>query len=240
MRSRANDLRSARHRTHIGCGQDQKEAVMLICDPRHFAVALLIAMLPMGFASAAGPGGGATSGGIGGGVGAGGTGSAAVGGGAPTGAVGGGSGRVGGGSPGSSNPAGNGSAGTGSPSMNARGLVGSGINATSGVTNPATRGGSIGGLGGTTGVAPPPADLRGGASPAASSPEGSSAADKTVPEAVHGAAEEQMKVSSTGLSRPGPDGSTITVPARPCGLAAHETDGTTTCIGIPVPKRSRR
>jgi hypothetical protein len=31
----------------------------------------------------------------------------------------------------------------------------------------------------------------------------------------------------------GPDGSTKIVPARPCGKAAHETDGTTTCVGIP-------
>ena len=31
----------------------------------------------------------------------------------------------------------------------------------------------------------------------------------------------------------GPDGSTKTVKAVPCSTAAHETDGTTTCIGIP-------
>jgi hypothetical protein len=30
-----------------------------------------------------------------------------------------------------------------------------------------------------------------------------------------------------------PDGSTKTVRAAPCSAAAHETDGTTTCVGIP-------
>jgi hypothetical protein len=37
-----------------------------------------------------------------------------------------------------------------------------------------------------------------------------------------------------GLDKVGPDGvSTKTVKAVPCSTAAHETDGTTTCIGIP-------
>jgi hypothetical protein len=36
-----------------------------------------------------------------------------------------------------------------------------------------------------------------------------------------------------GLNIEGPDGvSTKTVKAVPCGLAARETDGTTTCVGI--------
>jgi hypothetical protein len=36
-----------------------------------------------------------------------------------------------------------------------------------------------------------------------------------------------------GLNIVGPDGvSTKTVKAAPCGLAARETDGTTTCVGI--------
>lgn len=30
-----------------------------------------------------------------------------------------------------------------------------------------------------------------------------------------------------------PDGSTKTVKAAPCSTAAHETDGSTTCVGIP-------
>ena len=40
-----------------------------------------------------------------------------------------------------------------------------------------------------------------------------------------------------GLDVAAPDGSTKTVKAVPCGTTAHETDGTTTCIGIPGPIR---
>ena len=48
---------------------------------------------------------------------------------------------------------------------------------------------------------------------------------------------EQAPSSTTGLARPAEDGiSTRTVPARPCSTAAKETDGTTTCVGIPVRK----
>jgi len=36
-----------------------------------------------------------------------------------------------------------------------------------------------------------------------------------------------------GLDVAGPDGSTKTVKAAPCSVAARETDGTTTCVGIP-------
>lgn len=36
-----------------------------------------------------------------------------------------------------------------------------------------------------------------------------------------------------GLDVSGPDGSTKTVKAVPCSVAARETDGTTTCVGIP-------
>jgi hypothetical protein len=82
--------------------------------------------------------------------------------------------------------------------------------------------------------------MRGGISPAAlRQEEDQQPATPTAPEALHGTADEQMRLSTTGLLRPGPDGvSTVTVDARRCGVAAHETDGTTTCIGIP--KRSRR
>jgi len=39
-----------------------------------------------------------------------------------------------------------------------------------------------------------------------------------------------------GLDKVGPDGvSTKVVKAAPCSAAAQETDGTTTCIGIPGP-----
>jgi hypothetical protein len=37
----------------------------------------------------------------------------------------------------------------------------------------------------------------------------------------------------------GPDDTTKTVKAVPCGTAARETDGTTTCVGIPEGKTQR-
>jgi hypothetical protein len=46
---------------------------------------------------------------------------------------------------------------------------------------------------------------------------------------------EQPASSPTGLAKTSADGtSTIIVPARPCSTAARETDGTTTCVGIPA------
>jgi hypothetical protein len=203
---------------------------MIICNPRSLAFGMLIAALPVGFAFAAGGRGG----GLGAGVGAAGMGSAAVGGGAPAGSVGGGppAGQVGGGSPGSNNAAGNGSAGTGNPRLNAVGVgrVGNGSNAP-GVPNTTTTTGNIGGYGGA-GVAPV-ADLPGGTSPEALSHQRPPANGPTAPTDVQGVA-EQAPFSATGLARPGPDGaSTVIVAARSCGAAAHETDGTTTCVGIP-------
>jgi hypothetical protein len=122
--------------------------------------------------------------------------------------------------------------------MNARGAVENEFKASPGVTKATTTGGVIGGYGGATGAAPA-SDARGGTSPDALKQDGQSTANPTVPDSLHGTAEEQVRLSTTGLSRPGPDGvSTVTVDARRCGVAAHETDGTTTCIGIP--KKSRR
>jgi hypothetical protein len=51
--------------------------------------------------------------------------------------------------------------------------------------------------------------------------------------------------TSTGLDKVGDDGvSTKTVRAVGCGTAARETDGTTTCVGIPedgtIAKKNRR
>ena len=206
---------------------------MIICNPRSLAFALLIAALPVGFALAAG--GGGRGGAIG--AGAAGMGSAAVGGGAPAGAVGGGpsTGAVGGGSPGSNNPAGNGAAGTGNPSRNAVGLPGNPTNASPGITNATTTGGVIGG-----GVGVPSApEPTGGISLSALAKQPASGQGPTAPNEVQGVAEE-APLSPTGLSRPGPDGvPTTIVAARPCGVAAHETDGTTTCIGIPGRVRGR-
>jgi hypothetical protein len=42
----------------------------------------------------------------------------------------------------------------------------------------------------------------------------------------------QVDNGSPGLDVTAPDGSTKSVRAVPCSTAAHETDGTTTCIGI--------
>ena len=39
--------------------------------------------------------------------------------------------------------------------------------------------------------------------------------------------------TGTGRVMAEPDGSTKTVRAVPCSAAAYETDGTTTCVGIP-------
>ncbi len=39
--------------------------------------------------------------------------------------------------------------------------------------------------------------------------------------------------SGSGRDVPGPNDTTETVKAVPCSAAAHETDGSTTCIGIP-------
>jgi hypothetical protein len=38
--------------------------------------------------------------------------------------------------------------------------------------------------------------------------------------------------TGVGLNKVAPDGSTKSVKAVPCGLAARETDGSTTCVGI--------
>jgi hypothetical protein len=203
---------------------------MIICNPRSLAFALLIAALPVGFAFAGGSGG--RGGAIGAGVGAAGMGSAAIGGGA--GQVGGGppAGLVGGGSPNSNNPGGNGSAGTGNPSLNAvgGGPGGNGTN-TPGIPNARTRGSVIGGGAGVP--SPSPFGSPGGTAPEALSSQRQSTDSATAPKAVQGVAEEEQ-FSPTGLAEPGPDGvSTVIVAARPCGVAAHETDGTTTCIGIP-------
>jgi hypothetical protein len=222
---------------------------MVPCNPKSFALALLLGVLPMGFACAGGGGHGGVSSGavIGGGVGAVGAGSAAVGGGAPVGRVGGGppAGAVGGGLPGRMDPGGNGAAGTGNPGLNALGAgSGTGTNEP-GIPNSKTLGGAAGGLGYgsySTGVTPAAAPL-GGAAPAASSrAESTSNAsgnkeapspNLASPPPVY-ALPADAPFSTTGFSRPGPDGvSTVYVEARPCSLAAHETDGFTTCVGIP-------
>jgi hypothetical protein len=211
---------------------------MIVCSPRGLALTLFLTVLPMGLAFAGGGGRGGAM--LGGGVGAAGAGSAAVGAGPPSGRVGGGApaGAVGGGAPGTSNPAGNGAAGTGNPSLNAlgSGSLGNGTN-TPGLPNATSRGEAIGGgsYGSyTTGVSPARTDAAGGAAPNALN-EAPAADSRVSP--VQGLAND-APFSPTGLSRTGPDGqATVIVAARPCGVAARETDGTTTCIGIPKQRR---
>ena len=46
--------------------------------------------------------------------------------------------------------------------------------------------------------------------------------------------------TGSGLNVPAPDGSTRSVRAVPCSTVARETDGFTTCVGIPDDAGSRR
>ena len=173
---------------------------------RTLVIAASMTLLATGIALGQGTGGGP------GGQGGMGTsaGSPPVGGGSPAGAVGGGppADRVGGGPP------------TSAVSF----ALGSQFFATGGVID------------NSTSVRPPSAinsDL-GGAKP---SPPASGLAQTPMPPAEVRGVAEQAPSSTTGLSRPAEDGiSTKTVPARPCSTAAKETDGTTTCVGIPVRK----
>jgi hypothetical protein len=178
--------------------------------PWNLAISLFVALLPISVAFAGGRGGGPQ-----GGVGTSLSGSSgfgrAVGGGSPAGAVGGGP------------PA---------------GLIGGGVAPTN--TNP-TSGSGVGALspivggapGAYTGV-PPASDISSGGLPPGSIDSASPPATGQAqpPVAVKGIAEEPPP-TATGLAVLAADGvSTRTVAPRPCGLAAHETDGTTTCIGI--------
>jgi hypothetical protein len=233
--------------------------VMIGRSSRTLALVLAIATLPAGLAfaqSRGGAGGFSRGGGLGGGVGAFGTGSAAVGGGA--GAVGGGApaGAIGGGLPGAGNPAGNGSAGAGNPRLNSgiAGSIGNGSNAPGIAFTRREQyigGGYVGYEGAFTGAASAPNGITraaapassGGMAPAASgsnestNKESSPPTEPSQPRAGEGVAQE-APFSPDGLVQPSPDGmSTVTVAARPCSAAAHETDGTTTCIGIPRRRR---
>jgi hypothetical protein len=49
----------------------------------------------------------------------------------------------------------------------------------------------------------------------------------------------QIDDGSPGLDVAAPDGSTKEVRPVPCSTAAHETDGTTTCIGIEAETKRR-
>ena len=124
------------------------------------------------------------------------------------------------------------------PSLNAVGgsAAGNDTNAP-GIPGARTTGSNIGGYGNdSTGGVPvgvPASASPGGTSPEALSSQRSATDDPTAAKDVQGVA-EAGSFSPTGPDQgQGPDGvSTVIVAARPCGVAAHETDGTTTCIGI--------
>jgi hypothetical protein len=178
------------------------------------ALAVMLTMaLPIEFAVAAGGGAGGGRGGIGAPAGA------PVGGGAPAGPVGGGApaGAVGGGAP---------NVVTGAPISTSVGVGTTG-------TSESTVGG---GVGGSPGVENKPSPNQGGASPGATvgsnnptNPQSSSSTNRPT---THIAPDQSF--SLTGRSETAPDGvTTRIVAASPCSTAAHETDGTTTCVGIP-------
>ena len=214
---------------HVSVDLENRGTSEMTLQTRTLALAWLLAVaLPLGGALAAGGGGAGSGSAAGGGTGAAGMGSAAVGGGAPAGRVGGGppAGQVGGGAPGLNDAASNGAAGTGNPSTNSPAVQIGPDNPAAGLENAPTNGGVIGG---TTGV-PPKSVSEGGSSP----PVMGQGQPVGAPGAVQGVA-EQPPPSTVGLAKPGPDGvSTRIVKPIPCGVAAHETDGTTTCVGIPT------
>jgi hypothetical protein len=72
--------------------------------------------------------------------------------------------------------------------------------------------------------------------PAASQPIGAGTPPAGGPPEIGG---PLLPATDAGLDKVASDGiSTRTVRAAPCSTAARETDGTTTCVGIPGPIRS--
>ena len=87
---------------------------------------------------------------------------------------------------------------------------------------------------GTTGIGNAGISSSPGGATTAPSPPLAGQSYPPAPAAVQGFAEQDQTVSQTGLATIAADGvSTKIVPARPCSRAARETDGTTTCVGIP-------
>jgi hypothetical protein len=167
----------------------------------------------VGFGGAAGAGGAGAGGGRGGVATAASAGGVAVGGGAPAGPVGGGApaGAVGGGAPSAMTE------GNTSTSTIGVGTIG---------TNESTVGGVLGLYWGRGYASANPGGVSSGAI------VGSNSTNTPNRPAVHIAPGQAF--SLTGLSQTAPDGiTTRIVSARPCSTAARETDGTTTCVGIP-------
>jgi hypothetical protein len=94
---------------------------------------------------------------------------------------------------------------------------------------------------------PPPASTDASSAPAASA----APASEPAPKGYTGAYEPPgppkpyykgplpLVDNSAGLNVAAPDGSTKTVKAIPCSTAARETDGITTCVGIPDTRKGR-
>ena len=121
----------------------------------------------------------------------------------------------------------------GDPALNAAGVrTVPADNPASGLENAPTTNGVIGGDTGvppSTGAGAVPPPIAGQAQPAPVTPKG-----------VEGAAQPSPS-STVGRAVLGPDGiSTKIVAPKPCSTAARETDGTTTCVGIPSDKRRAR
>jgi hypothetical protein len=114
------------------------------------------------------------------------------------------------------------------------GLIGGGI----APTNTNTTSGSGGGVEGLAAGGAPGAYT--GVPPAPDAPAGGLSPSKT---GTAETAREQSPVgpkSADGVGTAAQDaGSSRIAAPRPCGVAAHETDGTTTCIGIPPSGRER-
>jgi hypothetical protein len=96
-------------------------------------------------------------------------------------------------------------------------------------------------------TAPPPAAA---AAPQAGepAPKGNTGAPAGTPPTPYSTGPLPTSSGGPGLNKVAPDGvSTRTVKAVPCGTSARETDGSTTCVGIPdqsardqSPRRRRR
>jgi hypothetical protein len=192
---------------------------MATCQTRNLTISLLVVLLPMNVALAGGSGRGpqgAVGYGLSGSSGYG----AAVGGGAPAGAVGGGP------------PA---------------GLIGGGIAPTN--TNPTRsiggglgpgEGSEVGVPGAYSGVPSAPGIPAGGPAPSnpgnaetgrSQSPESPKTGEGVAAAPDAGSTKSPMSPKSIeGVSAP--DAGSAQIVPRPCAVAAHETDGFTTCIGI--------
>jgi hypothetical protein len=194
------------------------------------AVAAVLAVSSLAFAQGGGGGGGGAGGGAGAGSGAGSAGSSGSQGGVGTSAGSAGSGATTSGGVRTNNPIAGGDNSAGVRTNNPVAAPGPSVS-DSPPANAPTTGGVIGGYTGTGNV--------GSGTVPSSPPITGQGEAPVVPPGARGVA-EQAPGSNTGRTETAADGvSTRVVPAKPCGVAAQETDGTTTCIGLPSSNRGR-